>query len=75
LVTIHESLNDFFLKGVAGINNVVRDSELLTDACGIHEPFSAAGPFSAHQPQRQSFDLPARFNQKGGGQGTIHSTR
>ena len=67
LVAIHESLNDFLLKGLAGIDYMVRDAQLLTDACGIHQPFSAAGAFATHQPQRQSLDLPACFHQQGSG--------
>ena len=64
-VALHQSLHDLLLKGVAGIDDVMGDAQLIADTGSVHKPFGAAGPFAAHQPERQPFHLPAALHQQG----------
>ena len=43
---------------------MVWDAQLLADSRGIHQAFRATGPFPTHQPQGETFHLPARLDKQ-----------
>ena len=67
-------MHDFALKGLAGVHHVVRDSQLFTDAGGIHQAFGTTGALATHQPEGEALHVPAGFDQKCSGERTVHAS-
>ena len=54
---------------------MMRNVELLADACRIHQPLGAAGALAAHQPEGEPLHLPSGLHQECSGQGAVDPAR